>query len=259
MTEIDKVNVIVFKDATPSGADVEGKMWVGGNAVFEGYGVASKETAIINCSDWGLVVGGSLVMNGGSVNGKIAYGTTATYNNSGATCGVWKAKPVDFPTVEAKLKAYSQAFRYYDKNIGVVTASNGSLVLTGTSTSLNVFNVTAAQLNANIKIVAPEGSSIIVNVSGTVINWVGVGFSMPDGSVCRGGTSDWCHRILWNMYEAKTIYLNGIGVQGSVLAPFATVDGSGGNIDGQLVCEYLKGSIEYHPYFFTGCLILPDP
>jgi hypothetical protein len=31
----------------------------------------------------------------------------------------------------------------------------------------------------------------------------------------------------------------------------------GGNIDGQLVCKNLEGDIEYHPYFVSGCLVLP--
>jgi choice-of-anchor A domain-containing protein len=61
------------------------------------------------------------------------------------------------------------------------------------------------------------------------------------------------------MYEATSVYMSSIAVQGSVLAPYATVDGGGGNIDGQLICKYLKGGLEYHPYFFTGCLLLPDP
>jgi choice-of-anchor A domain-containing protein len=197
-------------------------------------------------------------MSGGSSNGKIAYGTTVSIGGAGAPCGTWKAKPVDFPAVEAKLKEYSAAFKAYPAN-GTVVA-NGGLTFTGTNATLNVFNVTAAQLGSasQLKFSAPDKSSIIVNVSGTTVLWAGAGFILPDGGAsCRGGTSAWCHRILYNMYEATTLQLSGIGVQGSILAPFATMDGGGGNVDGQLIVEYLKGGIEYHPYFFTGCLIFP--
>jgi hypothetical protein len=32
---------------------------------------------------------------------------------------------------------------------------------------------------------------------------------------------------------------------------------SGGNVDGQLIAAELIGGIEYHSYFFSGCLLLP--
>ena len=96
-------------------------------------------------------------------------------------------------------------------------------------------------------------------MSGTDVIWQGRGFKLPDGGACcRGGSSEWCSRILYNLHEAQTLALGGIGVQGSVLAPYATLDGSGGNIDGQLVVRNLIGGIEYHPYLFNGCLRLPS-
>jgi choice-of-anchor A domain-containing protein len=57
------------------------------------------------------------------------------------------------------------------------------------------------------------------------------------------------------MHEATTLQLSGMGVQGSILAPYATIDGGGSYVDGQVMVESLKGGNEYHPYFFTGCLI----
>jgi len=261
-SELEKINVIVFKDAEPNGADVEGRMYVGGNATFSGYGIANKDPYMpADCSEYALVVGGDLTLNGGSVgSGKIAYGG-AYIPGSGAfnpPCGIWHETPVDFPTLEATLTGYSIAFAQYPQN-GQVTYANGSLSLVGTDLELNVFYVTAEQLNSNIFISAPDSSSVIVNVSGTDVIWQGVGFTLPDGASCRGGTSDWCHRILYNLYEAQTLTVSGVGVQGSVLAPYATMtaDSGGGNIDGQLIVEYLYGGIEYHPYFFTGCLMLP--
>jgi choice-of-anchor A domain-containing protein len=259
MTEIDKVNVIVFKDATPTGADVEGKMWVGGNATFSGYSVATKETGTApDCSYYGLVVGGTLSGQVNANKGKVAVGSMGTGQVTSA-CGITRNQTVvDFAAVEKKLKGYSAAFRDYPTN-GTVSSTTGGITLTGTDKNLNVFSVTAAQLTGTgtFKLVVPTTSSVIINVSGVgPINWSGVGFQLPDGASCRGGTSDWCHNILFNFYEATSIALSGIGVQGSVMAPYAKISGSGGNIDGQLVCDSLIGGIEYHPYFFTGCLLL---
>jgi choice-of-anchor A domain-containing protein len=265
-TEIDKVNVIVFKDANPSGADSEGRMWVGGNLTIAG-GYAVNTTSIAGlattCSDWALVVGGNITGDPLLAAGKAAYGGTfsGTFNGK---CGIFHATPVDFAALEAKFDGYSAAFVAYPTQnpsvLGTVTIANGvQIVLTGTNPTLNVFNLTADQLAiGSIKFVVPSTSSVVVNISGKTVRWTGKSFVMPDGGTsCKGNSSDWCHKILYNFYEATSLYMEGIGVQGSVLAPYATVDGTGGNIDGQLVCKYLKGGLEYHPYYFNGCLLLP--
>jgi choice-of-anchor A domain-containing protein len=261
-SEIDNINVIVFEDANPSGADSEGRMYVGGNLTANGYGIASKDNVSCSSDDYSLVVGGNLDLSGGSIgDGRIAYGGDAKLTNFTAPCGSWKYPdsidpPVDFGELESTLKGYSIAFTQYPIN-GTVS---GSLILTGTDNKLNVFSITADQLTSanQIQLIAPVDSSIIVNISGETIDWGGIGFILPDGGTsCRGGTSAWCHRILWNMYEVTTLNLSGIGVQGSILAPYATLDGGGGNVDGQVIVEYLFGGIEYHPYFFSGCLELP--
>ncbi len=258
-TEMTDVNVIVFEDAEPTGADSEGRMYVGGNATFEGYSIGSREEA--DCSRWDLVVGGDLTATGGSVNnGKIAVGGTFI-NGSGftASCGVFEGEtPVNFEELEARMIAYSEAMAAYPAN-GEVLIQYDTLYLTGTDPELNVFSVTATELANNLTLDVPEGSSVIVNVSGTEVIWSGKGFELPDGGMaCRGETSDWCHSIMYNMYEATSLELSGIGVQGSILAPYATFNGSGGNVDGQLIVRNLYGGIEFHPYFFSGCLLLPE-
>jgi choice-of-anchor A domain-containing protein len=269
-SEIDNINVIVFKDASPSGADSEGRMYVGGNLTANGYGIASKDNETCESDQYSLVVGGDITLSGGSLgDGRVAYGGNASLDNFTVPCGSWKfpdsiAPPVDFVELEATLKGYSIAFTQYPVN-GTLT---GSLVLTGTDPKLNVFSITGDQLGSanQIRFVAPEESSIIVNVSGETIDFSSKGFILPDGQAsCRGAStaddpqllSGWCHKILWNMYEAATLTIDGIGVQGSILAPYATLDGGSGNVDGQVIVEYLFGGIEYHPYFFSGCLELP--
>ncbi|HET9958024.1 MAG TPA: choice-of-anchor A family protein [Polyangiaceae bacterium] len=255
-SELDAVNVIVFQDATPDGADVEGRMYVGHDATLEGYSIASREPDL-DCNQFALVVGNDLHASGGSVHaGQVSYGGTLDISAFSAACGISQGSatnPVDFAALEAKLTGYSVAFRNYPVN-GVATLTDGTLLLAGTDPVLNVFSVSADQIASNVELSAPETASVIVNVSGTEITWQGKGFKLPDGASCRGGSSAWCHRILFNFYEAEQINLAGIGIQGSILAPYATLDGGGGNVDGQVIVRNLRGGIEYHPYFFTGCL-----
>ncbi len=258
-TEMLNVNVIVFGEADPGGADSEGRMYVGGDAFLEGYAVGSKEET--NCDRWDLVVGGDLTVSGGTSvsNGKVAVaGDVYAGVGFNAACGIWNETPVDFEALRTEMIRYSQAMAGYEAN-GEAVVEHGALILTGTDPDLNIFSITAEDLSNNLSISVPDDSSVIVNVSGTDVIWSGVGFELPDGgAACRGESSDWCHSIMYNFPEAETLSLSGIGVQGSIMAPYATFDGGGGNVDGQLVVDNLYGGIEFHPYFFTGCLILPD-
>jgi len=260
------VNVVVFKDAAPSSADSEGRMWVGGNATFQGGGYSANSTNVpalkLTCDDYGVVVGGNL--NGTLIlgSGKAAYGGTRNgnfYSNANPQCGIYKETPVDFVAVESSLKSYSAQFRDTPAN-GTVTSTYGSLILTGIDPTLNVFNVSAAQIAATteFRLEVPTSSATVVNISGTDIHWQNAGFVMPDGGKsCKNGNSTSCHSVLYNLYEAQTVSLGGIGVQGSILAPYATIDGGNGSVDGQVISEYLYGALEYHPFFFTACLPMP--
>jgi choice-of-anchor A domain-containing protein len=255
------VNVIVFGNASPSGADVEGRMFVGGNAKFSGgYSVGSKQEPY-DCTRYDLVVGGTLTGTPVVKNGAV-YVDDATYSGSAdSPCGVFtppNEAPVDFAALEKELVGVSLALAAYPVNSS--TVAGGKLRFTGDNPVLNVFSVTTEQLEmaSEISIETPPDSTVIVNVTGTTLDWQGTGFRLPDGgAACRGGTSELCTQIVWNMPEVTKLNVSGIGVQGSVFAPYATFTGDGGNVDGQLIVRHLLGGIEFHPYFFTGCLELP--
>ena len=81
------------------------------------------------------------------------------------------------------------------------------------------------------------------------------------GAFRAGGTGDdyeFATHVVWNMYEATSITIGGVALQGSILAPFATIEaGSGGHVAGQVIVQYLKGGTEYHPFYFSGCIKWP--
>lgn len=257
LARLGKVNVVVLKDAAPSGADVEGRMWVGGNAKFSDYAVNVRSLSSDTCSDHGLVVGGNL---SGSVSvgiGATVYGGTSTANVSrNGNCSIYHLAPLEFLDLDKQLKDYSAALAAIAPN-GSVDSSGGTVTMKGISSTLNVFSLTIDQLSAGqLKVNVPLNSTVLVNVNEPSMSWPGIGFTMPDGgTTCRGGTSQFCTRILYNFSQATTLSLSGIGVQGSILAPYAALSGSGGNVDGQVFVASLTGSIEYHPYMFQGCLL----
>jgi choice-of-anchor A domain-containing protein len=254
---LNQINVFVTIDASPSGADTEGNMYVGGNLTATGsYTVGAKDT--LDCNRYSLVVGGNITIKGGSINGgKAVYGgTTASVSGVSFACdGLQRGKgDVDLVALKATVEALSLRLSAVAAN-GTVTSTGNKLTLTGTDKKLNVFNITAAQLTAvtETDVNFPAGSAVVVNVSGTDIVWGG-------GSVCLNGQcgdSTQANSVLWNFYEAATITSSGMAIEGSLLAPFATLTArsGGGHIAGQVIVQYLNGGLEYHPYYFDACLM----
>ena len=250
-TFMDSINTLVFENATLSGADTEGRLFIGGDAILDWTVGAALEH---DCSRRDLIVGGDLTWNSGSApNGMVSVGGDLERSiGVGMGCGFEQNEDAfDFETAEQELTEYSQNLLRYPEN-GVVSNNYGALYLTGTNPEVNVFYLDQADLSGihTIELDVPDNSAVIINVSGTDITFSSFGF----GTIgeCKGGGTE-CHQIIWNLYEAETVTISGVGMQGTVLAPLAAVDFSNGMIDGQLIVRSLTGSGEHHPYMFTGC------
>lgn len=175
-------NVFVFGDQTQSGADVQGRDAVGGNAYFDNgsagmaiatnrtgsttdnlivggnytnryntvYGntVVGGNTSWVNPSDTGsLSSGGSVTLTDGSVNGGITYGTTfsgPSYLASEAKKGT-TTLPLDFNAANTALTSLSNSLSSYLVN-GSTTITSGTINMTGTNSKLNIFTVNASSL-----------------------------------------------------------------------------------------------------------------
>ena len=241
---IEGVNLLVLHDAAPSGADVEGRMYVGNNAVLpSGYAVDAAGTAA-STNDYVLVVGNDLTVNGGMVHGAIAYGGEYSGTIS-ATGGITQATPVDFEQLTSDMIYWSDTLVQTPANGTVGTG--GALTLVGTDLDVNVFEVQAADLAAAsaLSITVPDGSTVLINVIGTDISITNMGFSYI-------GTDS--QHVMFNMPQAETIFMSGISLQGTLLAPRADLNFENGNAEGQvIVYNLVTGGGEYHPYYFEGC------
>ncbi|BAZ08651.1 hypothetical protein NIES4071_04560 [Calothrix sp. NIES-4071] len=106
----------------------------------------------------------------------------------------------------------------------------------------NTFNITA------------DPDSTVVNVSGKDISLKNFGFNIA--GTTRG-------KILYNFFEATSITAEGIGIEGSILAPLAKFNFNNGQINGNLIVASLSGTGESHNYLFDGDLpdiaTNPDP
>ncbi|WP_127529445.1 choice-of-anchor A family protein [Paenibacillus kobensis] len=260
-------NVFVFGDHTQSFVDSEGRVAVGGNATYVSYGVGDKIPVSTTRPD--LIVQGNInISQGTNFSGNtIIYptGTVITYtmtNNNGVPGQPLVDSPIDFNAVQQQLAQLSLDMAAIQPN-GTVTENFGQIVLTGNDPDVNIFtfngnNVDGQGLRLDtangINIVAPAGSTIVINVSGDNVGFGsytifrnGVTATPQDGAF-----------ILWNFYQAVTAFNQNLSIIGSVLAPYADWEAIGfGNINGTIVANSLTnvtGTLEAHNFPFLGCL-----
>ncbi len=243
-------NAFIFQNANMQNSDIQGRFAIGQNANLMNYGVGTQLSNSHGGRD-DLIVGGNLNFTNGQVfNGNIAYDGSSTLNSVGIPNGTAKhAYDINFGYAETQLMNDSAAWGARAAN-GTFVNQWGGLTLTGTNSTLNVFNLTTSDLSNlwGITIKAPAGSSVLVNVSGTgpvSLQYMGFNLVGTDAS-----------HVVFNFTQATNITLSGIGFQGSILAPYANVEFNNGNLTGTLVANNLCGTGEFHevvPQFKIGC------
>lgn len=155
-----------------------------------------------------------------------------------------------FKDTEKELIHLSETYADFEANANAKIEYE-TLHLKGENKKYNIFSLEAEQLNnaTEVKIEAPKGSTIIINVEGNDIKF-------PGGQVFYNGkgageSNDVTEFILWNMPEATKLSSLHHGIVGSVLAPKADAELQGGQINGNLIVKSQKGKIEAHSRFFA--------
>lgn len=206
-----------------------------------------------------LVVGGNLTYTNGQVNkGNVVVGGDATLNGVGIPDGTLTAHatvPIDFTAERTNLLDLSSELTSLTVT-GTATSQWGGLYLQGDGTSaVQVFNLNGAALAAantlaflsdNSGIV--DDATLIFNVSGAVDGIANLGMQDLDG-----------YNVLFNFYEATSLTLGGVGVEGSILAPLANVEANNGNIDGTIIANSWHGTMELHNVPFESTSAVPVP
>lgn len=245
-------NYFVFGNVTLSNTDVEGRAAIGGNASFTNYGVGDK---LPSSSAYSLVVDGNLSFTNGQVfqGNAIVGGSTSLSGFNMLNGTLSQGDLLDFAAAKNSLGALSDSLAGNGANSSYAL-NYGNLIFTGTNAELNTFTINANDFTAanSIAINAIAGSTVVINVSGSSINfdYLGINITGTDKS-----------RVLYNFYEADVLNIAGISVLGSILAPDAAVNFSNGNVEGTLVSNSLTGSGEFHHSPFQGKLptTVPEP
>lgn len=231
-------NVFVLENMTQPSADTQGKVAVGKNARLSNYSVGDLLPP--NSGDV-LIVDGDLTFTSGSVNnGNAVYGGSTNLPQLAVTItgGTLRhGHPVDFQAAKVYLQNLSKTLSATLPN-GSSLFQWGSITLKGTDPLLNVFSISGGDLSAsnNFEINVPKGSSVLVNISGQNVSWMG-GMSVIGASISN---------VLFNFFQSQTLKIQGIEVRGTVLAPLAAVDFQSGLVTGQLIANSVTGSGQFN-------------
>jgi choice-of-anchor A domain-containing protein len=280
-------NVWVINDNTQSGSDAEGRVAVGRDALFGAWSVgthvsASTDNLIVgrnltnsnNTVKGGLLVNGNVNWTNPTITGRVSVNGDANFNAGGGgqigtpvTVGGTYTAPNYYPAATVGTTplpfVFSDVADYLTDLADFLAAQpmNGAtsfisnnIYFNGTDPNFNNFYVTAAQVAAGtgVNITAPVGSTVVVNIDGAAATFASQG-------VFVNGVNK--QNVLFNFYNAATLNMHSIGVNGSLLAPRADVNFGFGNIDGTLIAYNLTGPGESHHFPFQGNLppIVPEP
>jgi choice-of-anchor A domain-containing protein len=153
---------------------------------------------------------------------------------------------IDFTGAGQYLRNASTAWAALATN-GTIGWQSNQYTLTGSNASLNVFNISGANLAqaTRLTINAPARSTVLINVDGTSVSLRNFGIRIT-------GTSR--EKVLYNFAQATSLTLNGLGVEGSILAPRAALTATNGQINGNVIAASFSGGTAIYDPLFTGCL-----
>jgi choice-of-anchor A domain-containing protein len=195
----------------------------------------------------------------------------------GSTLVIGGPSPIDFTVLASEMNSLSGQLNALTANGVVCTVDNtGSIVLEGgcpssptffnpysqhynpswivlygTSTTANVFNLTQAQFqnNDNLDIEVPTGSTVIINVAGT-------SDTLQTSLYYQGNTVTDANAglILFNFAAATSVTING-QFDGTLLAPLAYLSGNS-QMGGMFIAASIGPTGEVHYVPFGGTLPL---
>lgn len=237
-------NLFVLDTLVQPSSDTEGKVAVGGYADLRNYSVGDKLP--LNSGNV-LVVGNHLTFFSGRVyNGRAIYGNYITSTTMfSADNGIEKDSAIDFTSAKIHLINLSNQLSALAET-DTVKFQYGHVELVGHNSVENVFHVDGSMLSAanNFTVDVPNNSTAIVNVSGSVVEWMG-------GCNVLGTAKE---NVIINFFEADTVKIHNINVTASILAPKSVLDFATGLVSGQAMVRCMFGAGQFNNSLFNGTI-----
>lgn len=229
------------------GHHVEGKTAIANRAYFNnfqlGWGTGGGDV---------LTVGDNLALQNGTVYGDAVNGAlqidlgNVTFDNG----GTWtQDTPIDFVTACDDLRTLSDDLAAFTPDGYVHVFPNGAILMVGNDDGTNVFELPAlGVLNpaTELVVIAPPGSKVLINVMGPYVQFVGMDIELVGVAA---------QDVLFNMPDLTFGVIKYTELEGSVLAPYGTINVSWGEIYGTLAVGDLRGCGEFYDHPFEGSFV----
>ena len=253
-----------FNSSGSAGTSITGRIAAAGDVTLDGVSVnpAAGDSAPT------VIAGGDFVAgntgHGGTLNGGVRYAGSIDVAQNFTVNGeqTHAPPPFSFESEFAALNELSSAWAKIAQTSGATVRldpNSHALQLTGTDSGLNVFHVSAADLQAAAGIVVDltkSGATALINITGTQLSLA------PQYMNLSGSASE--RTLMWNLPFATALAVtHGVSWKGVILAPNATnTTANRPQLNGQLIARTIPTSdwvLNYVP--FSGCLppVLASP
>ena len=251
----EKYNGFFLETFTATSSRIEGRLATGGTITVEGYSFGDK--LVPENADTVVITGGDLDYR----DGRIYFGSAIAAGNidkvgNGVLHGMAEGQsvlgkqtlPFNFEDQFVHLRDVSSRLSQSPAN-GTSLYKWGGLYLQGDCEApLQVFNLTGSVvLSAHTFEVTciPDDATVIFNISGESAGFKT--FSLANLIPHRTKT-------LYNFYQATELTLNGMEVEGSILAPYAHINDPRGTTNGTVMAKSWNGQMHLHHFPFAGDL-----
>ncbi|EML0343037.1 choice-of-anchor A family protein [Vibrio vulnificus] len=252
LNEANDFSAYVFGNFEASSGNANGALAVGGNLSLGGYSVATKESA--TASEYSLLIEGDARYTTGRIyRGKVRVAGDIAGISQSVIWGLPAGTEIENTALSYSIKESKSAYIELSEEVsmletvGSVEFKWGGLYLKGDGESpIQVFQISGEQLSKahtfSVKNI-PEGASLVFNVDGSQVRVQNLSFSdlIPHRS-----------KSLFNFYQAQTLSLGGVSIEGSVLAPAALVSASSGNLMGTVIAQSWTGAMHLGGVRFDG-------
>ena len=231
LAEVDGFNVVTLGDYVAGHSDVEGTLAVGGDLEVEHYSVGLTDPGGV-----AAVVDGTAWIAHASVHGDLVWGDGAHLTSVGFPTGgsSYSGSLLNFAFAQADLEDLTHGISALYANGDTEVSAWDEITFDGDDPIRNVFRISAGQLSdaASVTLDVPGSSTVIIDITGTNVRIADFGFFL-NGHMTQ--------RILFNAANAQTVRMDAIALQGSLVAPYASVDFDNGQMNGQLFVEQFAG------------------
>ena len=265
-------NVLVRRTAALAGMKSGGRLSVGGNVSGANWQAGLDLPSVPNRID-AAFNGNVTSASGHAPNGSISVAGRVTGSLQAAGSVRTETTPsikVDMGWADDASSAWAQSASTAPVVVSDASSNNKTLRFEGQNAQVNIFSLTATQLASARKtqLRIPNGSLAIINVTGnsflsTGSNdgtlWDGAAYTAYSANSTSAVAEAYRTHVVWNFPTANTIDVGGFTLEGTMLAPKASVSTSGSRINGSMFVDTMASAGTTSAYSSVlRCAALPE-